>query len=77
MGSQQVEREARKKMYTILREHRLMQPKGGENGVDGYWDVEIKSEASGTVTQVIMRNAFDILECNRTGKGGCRNRGLS
>lgn len=53
------DREERKQQFTILKTYRLIMPKGGEDGVDGYFDAELQLK-DGQIIRMVTRNVFDF-----------------
>lgn len=51
---------ARKAKYEIVREHQHINPRGGEQGTDGYIDAEYRNVESGVVTRFISKDIFDF-----------------
>ena len=45
--------------FEIIKKHRHVEPRGGENGVDGYIDIEMKHE-NGSIVRVVYRDVFDF-----------------
>lgn len=54
------ERARRKAVFEIVEVHELVQPKGGEDGIDGYADITLKHRDSGVLVRMIARNMFDV-----------------
>lgn len=57
---QKEERESRRKRYQIIKTYKLICPQGGEDGRDGYADMEIINIESGETMRMIARNVFDF-----------------
>jgi len=53
------EREEKRKQFTIVKTHRLTLPKGGETGVDGYFDADLQNQ-EGDIIRMVARNVFDF-----------------
>ena len=45
-------------MYSVVKTYRNIRPKGGENGQDGYLDVDVKNNITGDITRVVARNVL-------------------
>lgn len=54
------DRDKRKSMHSVVKTYRNIRPKGGENGQDGYLDVDVKNNITGDITRVVARNVFDF-----------------
>lgn len=54
--------ETLKQEFEVVQTHELVHPKGGEDGVDGYYDVSLKAKATvdGEVVRMVARNVFDF-----------------
>jgi hypothetical protein len=54
------ERQKRKEQYIIAKVYKNIISKGGEEGQDGYYDVNLKNTVTGEITRVVERNVFDF-----------------
>jgi hypothetical protein len=50
----------RNNRFSVVYTHKLINPRGGEDDVDGYADLEIKSNITGNVVRMVARNVFDF-----------------
>lgn len=53
-------RTKRKNRFNIAYTHKLVYPKGGEDGIDGYADLDIQSNITGNIVRMVARNVFDF-----------------
>lgn len=56
---QKTEKDNRESMYIIEKVYKSQMPKGGEDGQDGYYDVDLKSQNGNTI-RMVARNVFDF-----------------
>lgn len=54
------EREEKEKLFKIVQVHKKIYPRGGENGIDGYWDGTLEYVATGEKIRMVARNVFDF-----------------
>lgn len=53
-------REQFKKRFSVVKTHKLVYPKGGEFGIDGYADLELEETESKNRVRMVARNVFDF-----------------
>lgn len=49
-----------KNEYEVVKKIKLVYPKGGEDGVDGYYRAVIREKATGEEFDIVLRNVFDF-----------------
>ncbi|KQL33347.1 hypothetical protein [Psychrobacillus sp. FJAT-21963] len=59
-NKEEAERKERKNKYRIGKVYHQQMPKGGEEGIDGYFDAEIINNTTGESTRFIGRDVFDV-----------------
>jgi hypothetical protein len=50
----------RNNRFSVVYTHKLVFPKGGEDGIDGYADLDIQSNITGNIIRMVARNVFDF-----------------
>lgn len=58
-AKREAERERYNNSYEVIKNVKLIYPRGGEGGTDGYYRVIIKEKATGEEFDVVLRNVFD------------------
>jgi len=54
------EKESRYNKFSIVKVFEMVEPQGGEDGQDGYFDVSLQENNTGETVRVVARNVFDF-----------------